>query len=157
MTHVNTSARMIEKKRDEKVIREQGIRKGILLSLASGFLASVASVFAKLALDTPSISLRYRLFLIIVMIVVNSLMWMTFSKALDLCPSSVVASVLNTICNFTTTGILGVVLFNEIHVFSIQWSMGMIMVVLGLCLILHEDRGGEEKDEHGTDKKEKNT
>ena len=84
-------------------------------------------------------------------------MWMTFSKALDLCPSSVVASVLNTICNFTTTGILGVLLFNETHVFSIQWSMGMIMVVLGLCLILHEDREGEEKDRQGTDKKEKNT
>jgi len=137
---------------DEKELddgRDGTKKKGILLSLTSGFLAAMASLVAKLALDSHDISLVFRCFLMLLMVLVNSIMWTTYSKALDACESSVVASVLNTISNFTLTAIMGVVFFKEGYVLSLRWPSGMALILIGLCLILHENR----QDQRNTKKR----
>lgn len=130
--------------KQHELAKNSSKKNGIVLSVASGILASVASVVAKLALDTPNVSLAFRVALLITMIIVNSVMWTTYSKALDSCSSAVVASVMNTLANFATTAILGVLLFQETHVFSFLWSSGMILVILGLCILLHENKKNKE-------------
>jgi drug/metabolite transporter (DMT)-like permease len=139
-----SNTRTTRGEQDLSVGRSKIRDKAILLSIGSGILASMASVTAKLALDTPDVSLTVRIVLFGVMIGVNVFMWTSYSKALDSSSSAVVASVINTLSNFVTTGIMGFLLFQEKHVFSFLWSSGMILVILGLCLILHDDTKRED-------------
>jgi uncharacterized membrane protein len=101
------------------------------LALLSGICAALASVCAKLA---SSASENYtRLLWTAAVIGSNALMWLLFTTALSKAPSSIQVTTVNTSANLATTGIVGLMLFNEN--LSIQWWIGSIFITVGSLLM----------------------
>ncbi|XP_076470148.1 uncharacterized protein LOC143300398 [Babylonia areolata] len=76
----------------------------------------------------------------------NALMWICFSKALQLCSSSVVATVTNTAANFFFTACVSWLLFEE--TLPVLWWCGSSLILAGLLLVHH---GSRDKAEDGLD------
>ncbi|KAK7114453.1 uncharacterized protein [Littorina saxatilis] len=73
----------------------------------------------------------------------NAVMWIFFSKSLQLC-SSIVATVTNTAANFFFTACVSWVLFEE--KLPVLWWCGSSLIVTGLLLVHH---GSRDKAEAG--------
>lgn len=140
--------------------------KGLYYSVVSGCLASIAAVFGKLAvsndeLDTMLSLVTHRInnfgvvfyvikvIMIIIMVLVNMVMWTTFTKALNHCKTTIEATVLNTASNFLLTAAIGATLFDENVNFL--WFLGLIMITVGLVMI----KMGEEMSRNRKRKKSK--
>ncbi|GAA5816247.1 hypothetical protein MFLAVUS_009773 [Mucor flavus] len=112
----------------------------IPFAIISGFFAALSSVFAKLFSDertelfhtyvlgqlnlvpekTSLIVTRSICFALI--FACNSIMWTTFTKALNAAPSSVQVSIVNGAVNFSASAILGYLVFNE--PLALRWWIG---------------------------------
>jgi uncharacterized membrane protein len=73
----------------------------------------------------------------------NLLMWITFTRALHLTPSSLYVTTINTAANITFTGIMSFILFYEN--LSIRWWIGAILVVIG-SVLMSTDSSKDAKD-----------
>ncbi|KAL8616278.1 hypothetical protein ACOMHN_056221 [Nucella lapillus] len=74
----------------------------------------------------------------------NAVMWIFFSKALQLCSSSIVATVTNTAANFFFTASVSWLLFEE--KLPLLWWCGSSLILTGLLLVHH---GSRDKAEDG--------
>jgi uncharacterized membrane protein len=109
------------------------------LALLSGIFAALASVCAKLA--SSAADGYTRLLWTAAVIGCNGLMWLLFTSALSKAPASIQVTTINTSANLATTGIIGLMLFNEN--LSIQWWIGAIFITFG-SLLMNMDH--EKKD-----------
>ncbi|XP_033754097.1 transmembrane protein 42-like isoform X2 [Pecten maximus] len=123
--------------------------QGFLLALLAGTMAALGSVFAKLAFNGDIISngcnsmmdttlcskLKWYLqgLCFGMIFVSNALMWTCFTKSLQLCTSSLEATVINTATNFVVSALIGWMFFQEY--LSLKWWLGSILILLGLVLI----------------------
>ncbi|XP_046585230.1 transmembrane protein 42-like [Haliotis rubra] len=78
----------------------------------------------------------------------NGLMWTLFTKSLQLCSSSVDATVTNTAGNFLVTAVLSRLMFQER--LPVLWWLGSCCILLGLLLI---HRGGRQSQAEQEKKK----
>jgi multidrug transporter EmrE-like cation transporter len=147
--------------------RKSSIQKrGITLALTSGLLAALAGTFGKLAVNggetaalceqVASVHMNYsseeafiicdktslfiRAISFVSMILLNTVMWTTFVKALRYCSTSLEATVTNTAANFFLSAIVGQLLFDESV--SLMWWMGTALIILGLVLMNYGAKGG---------------
>ncbi|CAL4149124.1 unnamed protein product, partial [Meganyctiphanes norvegica] len=140
------------------------IMKGQVFAVGSGMLAAVASLCGKYAMAASEAqdlceavlimltdaelkaatrvqemctqyTLLVRLLFFGLMILVNCIMWTTFTKALRFSQTSLEATITNTAANFFFTAILGQVLFGE--VVTGLWWMGTVLIICGLLLMHH--------------------
>ncbi|KAI7890414.1 uncharacterized protein EV154DRAFT_386562, partial [Mucor mucedo] len=123
----------------------------IPFAIISGFFAALSSVFAKLFSDErtelflSSIADQLDLvpekssFLVArgvcfaLIFACNSIMWTTFTKALNAAPSSVQVSIVNGAVNFSASAILGYLVFNE--PLALRWWIGASFILAGTILL----------------------
>ncbi|CAO3639450.1 unnamed protein product [Mucor fragilis] len=140
----------------------------IPFAIISGFFAALSSVFAKLFSDertavfhsyisghfhvvpehTSLLITRGVCFALI--FVCNSVMWTTFTKALNAATSSVQVSIVNGAVNFSASAILGYLVFDE--PLALRWWIGASFILAGTILLSQSQRRLEEEE----DKKKKN-
>ncbi|KAI9337098.1 hypothetical protein BD770DRAFT_448622 [Pilaira anomala] len=116
----------------------------IPFAIISGFFAALSSVFAKLFSDERT-ALFHAYFvgqldlvpektsLMVTRVICfalifgcNSIMWTTFTKALNAAPSSVQVSIVNGAVNFSASAILGYFVFNE--PLALRWNNFIITI-----------------------------
>ncbi|CAO3611449.1 unnamed protein product [Mucor hiemalis] len=134
----------------------------IPFAIISGFFAALSSVFAKLFSDertalfhafiasqldivpekTSLLVTRGVCFALI--FGCNSIMWTTFTKALNAAPSSVQVSIVNGAVNFSTSAILGYVVFNE--PLALRWWIGASFILAGTILLSQSQKRLEEEE-----------
>ncbi|XP_046373855.1 uncharacterized protein LOC124147245 [Haliotis rufescens] len=78
----------------------------------------------------------------------NGLMWTLFTKSLQLCSSSVEATVTNTAGNFLVTALVSRLMFQER--LPVLWWLGSCCILIGLLLI---HRGGQRSQAQHEKKK----
>ncbi|XP_060076405.1 transmembrane protein 42-like [Ylistrum balloti] len=129
--------------------------QGFLLAFLAGTMAALGSVFAKLAFNGGIISQACEVMVEVtvcsklkwyiqgvcfgLIFISNALMWTCFTKSLQLCTSSLEATVINTATNFLVSALIGWMFFHE--GLSLKWWIGSLLILLGLMLI---HRGGDE-------------
>ncbi|KAI8975009.1 hypothetical protein BDB01DRAFT_853663 [Pilobolus umbonatus] len=131
-------------------------------SIISGVFAALSSVFAKLFSDERTalfhthiasylnmepekISLMFtRLTCFVLIFGCNSVMWTSFTKALNMAPSSIQVSIVNGAVNLGTSAILGSLIFNE--PLTLRWWIGASFILTGTILLSHSQKKREEKD-----------
>ncbi|XP_041375934.1 transmembrane protein 42-like [Gigantopelta aegis] len=153
-------------------------RKGLTFAALAGCMAALASISAKIATsyeDTSSICYRCQRFLqslllwsifeegspfmstvitavrvcgVCSMFLCNGLMLTLFSKSLQLCPSSVEATVTNTAANFIVTAVASLALFGDR--LPLLWWLGASLILTGLVFI---HRGGNRAQAEQTREK----
>ncbi|KAI8639700.1 hypothetical protein BD408DRAFT_484637 [Parasitella parasitica] len=134
----------------------------IPFAVISGFFAALSSVFAKLFSDEKTallhsyISEQFNLvpektsllitrgvcFLLI--FGCNSVMWTTFTKALNAATSSVQVSIVNGAVNFSASAILGYLVFDE--PLALRWWIGASFILAGTILISQSQKRSEKDD-----------
>ncbi|XP_023228935.1 transmembrane protein 42-like [Centruroides sculpturatus] len=136
--------------------------KGVTVSLFSGLLAALASLFGKFSMASEealylcevsmefmssdehvhrkayhnvcnNVLLLVQIGFFLLMLLSNALMWTLFTKALQLCATTLEATVTNTAANFFFTAIFGQVFFGETLTFL--WWLGTMMIIVGLLLM----------------------
>ncbi|KAI8374002.1 hypothetical protein EDC96DRAFT_572316 [Choanephora cucurbitarum] len=136
----------------------------IPFAIISGAFAALSSVFAKLFSDERTtvfytdIMSAYQLVpektaLILIrgicfglIFACNSIMWTTFTKALNRSPSSVQVSIVNGAVNFSTSAILGYVVFQE--PLALRWWIGASFILAGTILLSQsQQKHSKQKDE----------
>ncbi|CAH1779827.1 unnamed protein product [Owenia fusiformis] len=142
---------------------------GQSLALLAGVFASLATVAGKLAMSSEiadfflglcqkqmssemnpqcgEIIFGLRAIFFGMIFLFNAIMWTLFTKSLQKCSSSLVATVTNTASNFFTSALLGKLLFGEI--LTLRWWCGASMIVLGLLLIHRGSPKSKESDDKG--------
>ncbi|KAI9483075.1 MAG: hypothetical protein EXX96DRAFT_129645 [Benjaminiella poitrasii] len=135
----------------------------IPFAIISGFFAALSSVFAKLFSDertalfhaylsslfhivpekTSLLITRGICFVLI--FGCNSVMWTTFTKALNAAPSSVQVSIVNGAVNFSTSAMLGYVVFDE--PLSLKWWLGASFILSGTVLLSQSQKRIEQQTE----------
>ncbi|KAK9694301.1 hypothetical protein K7432_013479 [Basidiobolus ranarum] len=138
-----------------------------ILAVTAGLFAALASLFAKLTVDSRTIAIAESVyqticqtfgievfnylsddkdnfvFLIIRSLCLggiclcNALMWTTFTKALNSSKSSVQVTVINSVTNFCTTAFCGHVVFGE--PLSLRWWCGASLIAVGSILMNHQE------------------
>ncbi|KAI8979709.1 hypothetical protein BDF20DRAFT_526808 [Mycotypha africana] len=125
----------------------------IPFAITSGFFAASSSVFAKLFSDERTVLIHtyiselfnivpaktsllfMRIVCFILIFGCNSIMWTTFTKALNLAPSSVQVSIVNGAINFSASAILGHLIFDEPLAF--RWWIGAAFILTGTVILSH--------------------
>ncbi|KAF1800441.1 hypothetical protein V8B55DRAFT_1536011 [Mucor lusitanicus] len=141
----------------------------IPFAIVSGLFAALSSVFAKLFSDektavfhsyisghfhdvvpehTSLLITRGVCFALI--FGCNSVMWTTFTKALNAASSSVQVSIVNGAVNFSASAILGYFVFDE--PLALRWWIGASFILAGTILLSQSQKRLEEKE----DKKKQN-
>ncbi|XP_021339923.1 transmembrane protein 42-like isoform X2 [Mizuhopecten yessoensis] len=144
----------------EKQYNRSGRGEGNLMALLAGTMAALGSVFAKLAFNGDIILQGCEVVVDItvcgkvmwylqglcfgLIFVSNALMWTCFTKSLQLCPSSLEATVINTATNFIVSALIGWMFFHEI--LSLKWWIGSLLILSGLMLI---HRGSDQTIQKG--------
>ncbi|KAK6630920.1 hypothetical protein RUM44_003092 [Polyplax serrata] len=114
----------------------------------SGFCASFASMFGKLSglefleLDEK---LRYPVKIICacLMILLNSLVWTFFVKALQKSKTTIEATAVSSAINYVFSGILGYVVFGEVS--GLWWWFGISLIVTGILVMNNSDLESERR------------
>ncbi|KAI8077360.1 uncharacterized protein B0P05DRAFT_544740 [Gilbertella persicaria] len=120
-------------------------------AIISGFFAALSSVFAKLFSDERTALLysyltdyfnlvpeKASLLLVrgicfALIFGCNSIMWTTFTKALNNAPSSVQVSIVNGAVNFSASAIMGYLVFDE--PLALRWWIGATFILAGTILL----------------------
>ncbi|KAI8371027.1 hypothetical protein BD560DRAFT_489554 [Blakeslea trispora] len=124
----------------------------IPFAIISGFFAALSSVFAKLFSDERTATFYFDMMPIPCQIVpektalvmirglcfalifaCNSIMWTMFTKALNSSPSSVQVSIVNGAVNFSTSAIMGYLVFQE--PLALRWWIGASFILAGTILL----------------------
>ncbi|XP_072169387.1 uncharacterized protein [Diadema setosum] len=128
---------------------------GLVLAVSAGVCAASASLCAKLAMSgdemkdlcsrnvedvklehMPSchvITTVLRVAVFALVFVFNGLMWTLFTKSMQLCRSSLHATMTNSSSNLIFSGIMGKLLFGER--LSLRWWFGVSLIILGLLMV----------------------
>ncbi|XP_071481486.1 uncharacterized protein [Diadema antillarum] len=129
---------------------------GLVLAVSAGVCAASASLCAKLAMsgdEMKDLCSRYyedvlklehmpschviatvlRVAVFALVFVFNGLMWTLFTKSLQLCRSSLHATMTNSSSNLIFSGIMGKLLFGE--KLSLWWWFGVSLIILGLLMV----------------------
>lgn len=138
---------------------------GFLLAILAGIMAALGSVFAKLAFNDiilqhgcevfvhVSLCGKLKLYMQIVcfglIFVCNILMWTCFTKSLQLCSSSLEATVINTATNFIASALIGWMFFQDL--LGIKWWIGSLLILIGLLLINKGNASTEALQTHMKD------
>lgn len=119
----------------------------VIKFLISSFINSPVFLtwFSSIVAVIESNSIVFRIILFISMVIMNTLMWTTFSKAMNVSSSAVIASAINTAFNFIFTAIYGSLLFGE--VLTLKWFLGSSLMIIGVILIKSDEtkEGKENK------------
>ena len=89
--------------------------------------------------------------------VLNSLMWIFYSKSLHLSTSTLFGTALNKFSNFISSAVFGFLIFKE-NIHLSRWLFGLLLLLVGI-LILNQEQGRQQnvknaKKELSTSKKE---
>ncbi|GAN08385.1 conserved hypothetical protein [Mucor ambiguus] len=134
----------------------------IPFAIISGLFAALSSVFAKLFSDektavfhsyisghlyavpehTSLLITRGICFALI--FGCNSVMWTTFTKALNAASSSVQVSIVNGAVNFSASAILGYFVFDE--PLALRWWIGASFILAGTILLAQSQKRLEEEE-----------
>lgn len=120
--------------------------KLIIYSILSGVLACIVSVFMKLAFNLASISIitniidknsllinLIRLIFIGLSIISNLLMWLFYTKSLQLSTNTLLATSINKLSNFIFTTLISYLLFND--KLTIKWFIGIQFLFVGILIL----------------------
>lgn len=116
----------------------------VIYSFSSGILACLVSILIKLAFNSSTSVWLQAAALISLAFVANSLMWLLFSKSLALTDKTVYATGLNKLANFVVSALAGLTLFDE-RFDLVQWTLGILLISLGLFLIATAKSGDEKR------------
>lgn len=120
-------------------------------SFLSGVLACFVSICLKIAFNIDLIQtyflFDFKLILQIIFIcfsfALNSLMWIVYTKSLQLSTSTLYATSLNKFSNFICSALCGYLLFEEkIKLFT--WLIGLLFLFIGI-LILNEPKQQQQQ------------
>ncbi|KAF0292088.1 Transmembrane protein 42 [Amphibalanus amphitrite] len=103
-----------------------------LCLVVSKFLMFSGAVQPQLGFCDERVTL-FRVAMFVLTLLVNALLWTTFSKALRHSASSLEAIVITTASNMLITAVISQVLFSE--TLGVLWWSGLVLVVFGLALI----------------------
>lgn len=116
----------------------------VIYSFLSGFLACLVSIFIKLAFNIDLvlvfdqtnwyIKLSLQVLFICISFVLNSLMWLFYTKSLNLSTNTLYSTALNKFSNFVTSVLVGYLLFNE-QINLIRWLLGLLLLLIGIVLL----------------------
>lgn len=136
----------------------------LLYGVQAGMFACLASIFGKLALNDTDITAlcmqigtRYDYDLVApcsriapwlravcfgMIFACNSLMWLYFTKTLNVSDTTAEAVAVNSATNFLLTGLAGMILFGE--PISMKWVIGTCCIILGLvCINMADSAEGQ--------------
>ena len=105
----------------------------VIYSFSSGILACLVSILIKLAFNSVN----------------STSVWLQaaallFSKSLALTDKTVYATGLNKLANFVVSALAGLTLFDE-RFDLVQWTLGILLISLGLFLIATAKSGDEKR------------
>ncbi|XP_018009507.1 transmembrane protein 42-like [Hyalella azteca] len=150
--------------------------KGQVYAIISGVYAALGAMFGKLAMTSheaidlctdilvlsavadPHVpcnnwGLWLRIAAFLLMVTMNTLMFVVLTKAFRFCSTSIEATITSAAANFLFTGILGKGLFGE-EVTGVWW-LGLVFILCGLMLLHHTNAAKEEARKPGTLPKKK--
>ena len=125
----------------------------IFYSFISGLFACLVSIFVKFAFNTdlilnPSSSYLLRLtiqvLLICISFILNSLMWVFYSKSLHLSANTLYSTALNKFSNFVCSAAFGYLVFNEKLNFA-YWLFGLVLLLIGILILSENDQNTKSK------------
>ena len=112
-------------------------------ALLSGLLAAASSFVGKLGLDSAvARPLLARLPLLGLTLALNSAMVTLYTRSLALAGVAAEASLLNTAANLLLTALLSYFIFHE--PFSVQWLFGAALILVGVTILLSDEKPSEE-------------
>jgi len=120
-----------------------------LLSVGSGVLASLGSFVGKLVglvpynQDFPALYYVAVVALLLLMVNVNTLGFVLYSKALFFSSSSLEPTLLNSACGYISSAALGMIVFGEAT--SLLWWTGTFLILSGVILISWPDKQHDKK------------
>jgi multidrug transporter EmrE-like cation transporter len=131
----------------------------IFYSFVSGLLACFVSLFIKLAfnisdyvpLDTATTTTGYYLRICVQIVFVatsfllNSLMWLFYTKSLNLSANTLFATALNKFSNFICSAVFGFLLFKE-ELNVTRWLFGLFLLLIGI-LILNDQQQSKQQEQ----------
>lgn len=143
----------------------------LMYGVQAGIFACLASVFGKLALhdrDIQSLCMKIgerldydlvapcsriapflRVACFGMVFVSNSLMWLYFTKTLNVSSTTAEAVAVNSAANFLFTGIAGVILFSEVVTW--KWALGTCCIIFGLvCINLSNSESDRQESRDAT-------
>lgn len=135
----------------------------VFYSLLSGLLACLVSILIKLAFNLNNFFsinidgnnwsrdylndqyLKYALlaFIIAIGLLVNSLMWIFYSKSLALSTSTIYSTGLNKFSNFVFSALSGYFIFNE-QIDLIKWLVGIGLLLIGLVILADQQTAKQQ-------------
>ncbi|GAA57516.1 hypothetical protein CSKR_200420 [Clonorchis sinensis] len=119
--------------------------RGYGYAILSGFLAASAAFSAKffsttLQHETPSSKwMGIKLMVLpgyVAYVVINLLMWITFTAALRKAGRCITILALNSLANFGFSALFGFLCFGES--LTMQWCLGMTFIFIGICTLMLE-------------------
>lgn len=135
-------------------------------SFLSGLLACFVSLFIKLALNVDRVHRSYlasltsqvvivewilRVGFILASFVVNSLMWLFYTKSLNLTENTLYASSLNKFSNFICSALFGLFVFGE-KLNLARWLLGLVFLLVGLIILNEQQKEQREQRQVSRDK-----
>ena len=128
----------------------------VFYSFISGLLACFVSLFIKLAFNTNdyiTVSNEFYLKSLVQIVFVglsfslNSLMWLFYTKSLNLSANTLFSTALNKFSNFLCSALFGFLIFKEELNFT-RWLLGLFILFIGI-LILNDQQGlnQQQKDQ----------
>lgn len=134
-------------------------------SFLSGLLACFVSLFIKLALNVDRVNSYLapnssqvvivewilRVGFILASFVVNSLMWLFYTKSLNLTKNTLYASSLNKLSNFICSALFGLFLFDE-KLNLARWLVGLAFLLVGLVILNEQQKDQREQRQVSRDK-----
>lgn len=126
----------------------------IFYSFLSGLFACLVSILIKFAFNTELfielnnnwLKLSVQAGFICLSFVLNSLMWIFYSKSLQLSSNTLYSTALNKFCNFICSALFGFLLFKE-NINLINWLIGLFILLIGIVLLNDQQQDREQKTE----------
>lgn len=111
-------------------------------SFLSGLLACLVSIFIKIAFNTDLLLIVENFYLKLLVqtafvctsFLLNSLMWLFYSKSLHLSTNTLYSTALNKFANFICSALFGYFLFNEKLNFF-RWLFGLTVLFIGILIL----------------------
>jgi hypothetical protein len=132
----------------------------VFYSFLSGLLACFVSLFIKLAFNTndyikylddreassSSSFLKYFIQAVFVALsfLINSFMWLFYTKSLNLSENTLLSTALNKFSNFICSALFGLFIFEEKINFW-RWSIGLIILFIGILILNDENKAKQSK------------
>lgn len=116
---------------------QRSLSTGIQQALTAGIFASCSSVFGKLMTQSSNFAPVWRGVFLIANLVCTVLMIGMYTRSMRHL-STTAATIVNSCANFLFTAVFGHFLFGER--LGIQWSMGTILMSIGIAVILSGEK-----------------